>query len=196
MPSNTKLVILDRDGVINHDSDAFVKSTDEFVLIDGSAEAIAHLYRHGFSVVIATNQSGLARGYFTTDDLEAMHSKLRAAVTAAGGDIRAIVYCPHGPDDDCLCRKPKPGLIDQLEQSLGISAAGAPLVGDSLRDLQAGLARGCDPILVRTGKGEHTLEKLSAQTGIAAGEEKLSPGVLPVFDNLYQAALYITEHYG
>lgn len=194
--SASKLVILDRDGVINEDSDAFVKSTDEFVLIDGSAEAIAHLSRHGFRVAIATNQSGLARGYFTLDDLEAMHAKLRTAVTAAGGDIAAIVYCPHGPDDDCQCRKPRPGLIEQIEQRLGVSAAGAPLVGDSLRDLQAGLARGCDPILVTTGKGAATLRKLTDASGVKAGEDKLAPGVLPVFANLHQAALYITEHYG
>lgn len=196
--SATKLVILDRDGVINHDSDAFVKSVDEFVLIDGSAEAIAHLHRQGFRVVIATNQSGLARGYFTIDDLEAMHNKLRMAVAAAGGEISGIFYCPHGPDDGCQCRKPLPGLIDQIEKEFGCSAVGAPLVGDSLRDLQAGLARGCDPVLVRTGKGEQTLAKLRnpAATSASLDDEKLAVGVLPVFDNLLQAALYITKHYG
>lgn len=196
--STSKLVILDRDGVINHDSDAFVKSADEFVLIDGSAAAIAFLNRQGFTVVVATNQSGLARGYFTTDDLEAMHDKLRAAVAAEGGEISAIFYCPHGPDDGCHCRKPLPGLIDLIEKEFGVSAAGAPLVGDSLRDLQAGIARGCDPILVRTGKGEQTLKKLREQPALSAspGDDKLAAGVLPVFDNLHQAALYITKYYG
>lgn len=193
-----KLVILDRDGVINHDSDAFVKSVDEFRLIDGSAAAIAFLNRHGFTVVIATNQSGLARGYFSSDDLEAMHNKLRAAVAAEGGEISAIFYCPHGPDDGCSCRKPLPGLIDLIEQEFGISAAGSPLVGDSLRDLQAGLARGCDPILVRTGKGEQTLNslRLKAQQAAPLDDEKLALEKLPVFANLQQAALYITKHYG
>ncbi len=184
-----KLVILDRDGVINRDSDEFVKSVDEFVLIDGSVEAIAHLHQQGFAVVIATNQSGLARGYFSLADLHAMHAKLTAAVQAAGGDIRGIYYCPHGPDDHCRCRKPLPGLIDTLEAELGLQAKGWPIVGDSLRDLQAGLAKGCQPLLVKTGKGEKTLQKLTMEP---------EPGLdnLPVFDDLLQAAHYITEHYG
>lgn len=194
MPNTTKLVILDRDGVINRDSDAFVKSVDEFILIDGSAEAIAHLCRNGFTVVIATNQSGIARGYFSTDELEAMHNKLRAAVAAEGGEVSAIFYCPHGPDDGCNCRKPLPGLIDLIEKEFEISAAGAPLIGDSLRDLEAGIAKGCDPILVKTGKGQQTLKKLEKEPSNT--KEQLSLNKLPVFDNLQQAALYITEHYG
>ncbi|WP_439134423.1 D-glycero-beta-D-manno-heptose 1,7-bisphosphate 7-phosphatase [Pseudomaricurvus sp.] len=195
MPNtSTKLVILDRDGVINRDSDAFVKSEDEFILIDGSAEAIAHLCRNGFTVVIATNQSGIARGYFSTDDLEAMHNKLRTAVSAEGGEVSAIFYCPHGPDDGCSCRKPLPGLIDLIEKEFEVSAAGAPLIGDSLRDLEAGIAKGCDPILVKTGKGQKTLQKLQEEA--TNTDEKLSLKRLPVFDNLQQAALYITEHYG
>ncbi|GAB3110911.1 D-glycero-beta-D-manno-heptose 1,7-bisphosphate 7-phosphatase [Aestuariicella hydrocarbonica] len=194
----TKLVILDRDGVINRDSDAFVKSVDEFILIDGSAEAIAHLHHHGFTVVIATNQSGIARGYFSTDDLEAMHNKLRAAVASAGGEISAVFYCPHGPDDGCTCRKPLPGLIEQIEKEFETSAAGVPVVGDSLRDLQAGTAKGCDPILVKTGKGEKTLRQLAeaSSPNTQPADEKLALDNLPVFDNLQQAAFYITEHYG
>lgn len=195
MPNTkTRLVILDRDGVINRDSDEFVKSVDEFILLDGSAEAIAHLHRHGFTVVIATNQSGIARGYFSTDDLEAMHNKLRTAVATAGGEISAIFYCPHGPDDGCSCRKPLPGLIDLIEKEFDTSAAGAPFIGDSLRDLEAGMAKGCDPILVRTGKGQKTLKTLQQEPHGTEG--KLTLEKLPVFDNLQQAALYITDHYG
>lgn len=185
----TKLVILDRDGVINCDSDAYVKSVDEFILIDGSAQAIAQLHQHGFTVVVATNQSGLTRGYFNESDLAAMHAKMLHAVEQAGGIISAIVHCPHGPDDHCNCRKPLAGLIDALELQLGISAAGAPIVGDSLRDLQAGLIKGCRPILVKTGKGQKTVEKLKHST---------EPGLenVPVFDDLLQATPYLIKHYG
>ena len=184
-----KLVILDRDGVINHDSDAYVKTVDEFQLIDGSATAIAELTQAGFKVVVATNQSGLARGYFTPATLDAMHAKMHAAVEQAGGEIHAVVHCPHGPDDGCDCRKPLPGLIDQLEQQLSQTAKGWPLVGDSLRDLQAGVAKGCIPILVKTGKGEKTWQKLQQQS--EPGLDKVA-----VFDSLSQAATHIIQHYG
>lgn len=187
MPNRTiqKLVILDRDGVINRDSDDYIKSVDEFELLAGSAEAIALLHQHGFAVVVATNQSGLARGLFQLDDLEAMHAKLTQAVADAGGELSGIFYCPHGPDDQCNCRKPLPGLIDAIEAELGCSAQGWPLIGDSLRDLEAGLCRGCEPILVRTGKGERTLAKLSH-----------TPTLNPlVFDDLAQAAQHIISHY-
>ncbi|GAA5315993.1 MAG: D-glycero-beta-D-manno-heptose 1,7-bisphosphate 7-phosphatase [Candidatus Pelagadaptatus aseana] len=179
-----KLVILDRDGVINRDSDDYIKSVDEFQLLDGSVEAIAKLNRHGFTVAIATNQSGLARELFKQEDLEAMHAKLASAVADAGGKIDAIFYCPHGPDDGCNCRKPLPGLIEAIENHFAISAKGWPMVGDSLRDLEAGLARGCDPILVRTGKGLRTLPKL----------EQLNAEV-QVFDDLQAASGYIIDHY-
>lgn len=161
-----KLVILDRDGVINQDSDAYVKSVEEWIAIDGSAEAIARLTRAGYKVAIATNQSGLARGYFDRTDLDAMHAKMTALVEAAGGQIDGIFFCPHGPDDRCDCRKPLPGMIHQIERAFGMSAEGAYIVGDSLRDLQAGQARGCKPILVRTGKGERTLAKGEGLDGV------------------------------
>ncbi|NIB39501.1 D-glycero-beta-D-manno-heptose 1,7-bisphosphate 7-phosphatase [Pseudomaricurvus alkylphenolicus] len=183
-----KLVILDRDGVINCDSDHYVKSADEFVLIEGSAEAIAKLHQAGFTVVVATNQSGLSRGLFDLDDLEAMHDKLQQAVEQAGGELAGIFYCPHGPDDDCPCRKPRAGLIDAIEAELEICAAGSPLVGDSLRDLEAGLKKGCEPILVKTGKGERTLAKLAD-----SDNERFQN--LPVFTNLQQAVLYILDQY-
>jgi D-glycero-D-manno-heptose 1,7-bisphosphate phosphatase len=155
-----KLIILDRDGVINQDSDDYVKSLKEWIPIEGSCEAIADLCKAGYTIAVATNQSGLARGYFSVDDLEAMHRRMNAIVEEAGGSIATIKYCPHGPDDACDCRKPLPGLVDQIETELNVSADGAWFVGDSLRDLQAGLPKGCKPALVMTGKGEKTLLKM------------------------------------
>ncbi len=155
-----KLIILDRDGVINQDSDEYVKSLEEWIPIEGSCEAIADLCKAGYTIAVATNQSGLARGYFSVDDLEAMHGRMNALVEEAGGEIATIKYCPHGPNDNCDCRKPLPGLVDQIEAELGISAKGAWFIGDSLRDLQAGLSKGCKPALVMTGKGEKTLLKM------------------------------------
>lgn len=155
------LVILDRDGVINEDSDAYVKSLEEWRPLPGSIDAIARLSRHGHTVAVATNQSGLGRGLFGLDDLEAMHDRLIELVHAAGGELAGIFYCPHTPEDDCDCRKPKAGLIDAIERELGVSARGAWLIGDSKRDLEAGLARGCVPVLVLTGKGAATRNKLA-----------------------------------
>jgi len=155
-----KLIILDRDGVINQDSDAYVKSVDEWIAIEGSCEAIARLSQAGYQVAVATNQSGLARGYFTQDDLDAMHAKMTSLVEQAGGSFATIKFCPHGPDDNCDCRKPLAGLIDQIETDLGVPAKDSYIVGDSQRDLEAGLLKGCKPVLVKTGKGEKTLLKL------------------------------------
>lgn len=157
--SPTKLIILDRDGVINEDSDAYVKSVDEWLPIPSSAQAIARLCKAGYQVAVATNQSGLARGYFSVDDLNAMHEKMIKLVEAEGGKFAHIAYCPHGPDDNCDCRKPLPGLIHQIEKALNVSAKGCYMVGDSLRDLQAGQAAGMKAALVLTGKGERTKEK-------------------------------------
>ena len=153
------LIILDRDGVINEDRDDYVKSVDEWVPIAGSIEAIADLSRNGYTVVVATNQSGLSRNLFTLDDLEAMHEKLCGMVESLGGSISGIFYCPHHPDDLCDCRKPKAGLLTAIEESLGCSISGASLVGDSLRDLQAGNKKECQPVLVKTGKGQKTLRE-------------------------------------
>lgn len=158
-----KLVILDRDGVINFDSDDYIKSAAEWRPIPGSLEAIARLSQAGFTVVVATNQSGIARGLFDLDDLEAMHAKMEHLLQELGGCLAGIFYCPHHPEDKCSCRKPQAGLIDAIEAELGVSAEGAPLIGDSLRDLEAGLAKGCRPILVKTGKGERTLADLPAE---------------------------------
>ncbi len=150
------LVILDRDGVINEDSDAYIKSLDEWHPLPGSIDAIARLSRHGFTVAVATNQSGLGRGLFTLDDLEAMHHRLNEMVETAGGHLAGIFYCPHLPQDHCDCRKPKPGLIEAIERELNQSAHGAWLIGDTQRDLEAGLSKGCVPVLVLTGKGTAT----------------------------------------
>ena len=156
--SINKLVILDRDGVINEDSDAYIKSPAEWRPLPGSADAIARLNQAGYRVVVATNQSGLARGYFNADTLNAIHQRMREYLHQAGAHLDGIYVCPHGPDDGCDCRKPKPGLVDQIVADYG-EVTGVPLVGDSLRDLQAGQARGCQPVLVLTGKGSRTLEK-------------------------------------
>ncbi|EWH02798.1 D-glycero-beta-D-manno-heptose 1,7-bisphosphate 7-phosphatase [Halomonas sp. BC04] len=156
----SKLVILDRDGVINHDSDDYIKSLDEWIPYPGSIEAIARLSQAGWTVAIATNQSGIARGYYDEAALESMHDELHRLVAIAGGRIAHIAYCPHGPDDGCDCRKPRPGLLEQIREALELrSLARSWMVGDSLRDLQAGQAMGCRSILVRTGKGERTEAK-------------------------------------
>lgn len=147
------LILLDRDGVINEDSPAYVKSLEEWVPLPGSLEAIARLSRAGRRIAVVTNQSGLARRLFDPATLEAMHEALRTRVRALGGRVDVVRYCPHGPEDRCACRKPAPGLIHQVEAALGQSARGMPLVGDSLRDLEAARAAGCEPVLVRTGNG-------------------------------------------
>ena len=147
------LLILDRDGVINRDSREFVKNNDEWQPLPGSIEAIARLSKAGYTVAIASNQSGLARGLFDRNALRAMHRKLRRLVAAKGGHIDRIVVCPHGPDEGCRCRKPAPGLLQRLARHYGTPLDGVPVVGDSLRDLEAAVTAGAAPILVRTGNG-------------------------------------------
>lgn len=182
-----KLVILDRDGVINHDSPEYIKSADEWVAIDGSIDAIARLYRAGFTVVVATNQAGLAKGKFDLDDLEAMHEKLTRLVEEQGAELGAIFYCPHHPDDKCKCRKPMPGMVDAIEAEFNISAQGFYFVGDSLRDLQAAITKGCKPILVKTGNGEKTLSQL-ADVSLQTDGPQIRPDQVDVFENLAAAA--------
>ncbi|WER46508.1 D-glycero-beta-D-manno-heptose 1,7-bisphosphate 7-phosphatase [Cupriavidus sp. WKF15] len=154
-----KFVILDRDGVINLDSDQFVKSADEWVPIEGSLEAIAAMNQAGYRVVVASNQSGIGRGLFEMSALNAMHEKMYKALANLGGRVDAVFFCPHTAADACDCRKPKPGLLDQIGERFGIELKGVPIVGDSLRDLEAGVAVGCTPHLVLTGKGRKTLDK-------------------------------------
>jgi len=162
-----KLVILDRDGVINQDSDNFIKTVDEFIPLPGSVEAIAKLKQAGYKVYIATNQSGIHRGFYTVKTLHAMHKKLAALLTEFDVEIDGIEYCPHGPDDDCDCRKPKAGMYLSIAKQLGLSDYSDILVvGDSLRDLQAAQTINAKPHLVRTGKGERTIQKGEGLDGI------------------------------
>jgi D-glycero-D-manno-heptose 1,7-bisphosphate phosphatase len=159
-----KLLILDRDGVINYDSDAYIKNLDEWIPLPGAIEAIARLTQAGWTVAVATNQSGVARGYYDLATLEAMHARLRELVAAQGGQLGLIVHCIHGPDDGCACRKPKPGMLKQIATHYGVSLNGIWFVGDSSGDLTAARAVDCKPVLVKTGKGERTLAK-----GLPAG---------------------------
>lgn len=181
-PIERRLVILDRDGVINQDSSEFVKSADEWLPLEGSIEAIAKLSRAGFTVAVASNQSGLARGLFGAEELTAMHQKLHDLVTGAGGRVDRFVFCPHGPEDGCDCRKPKPGLLLLLGAHYDVALEGVPVIGDSLRDLVAAAAVGAEPILVRTGNGANT-------------EESLPPELLGVrvFENLAAAAAALVD---
>lgn len=158
----TRLIVLDRDGVINRDSDDFIKSPGEWQPIPGSLDAIARLTAAGFTVAVATNQSGLGRGLFDVSALEAIHAKMRDAVSRAGGRIDRIAYCPHRPDAGCDCRKPRPGLLHQLADHYGIQLSGITVVGDSRRDLRAAAAAGARPVLVLTGNGMATQAELAA----------------------------------
>lgn len=151
-----KLIVLDRDGVINFDSASFIKSPAEWKPIPGSLEAIARLHQAGYRVIVATNQSGVGRNLFDMDTLNAIHQKMHHAVTAAGGRIDAIFYCPHTADADCDCRKPKPGMFKRIAGCFNVDMTGVPAVGDSLRDLQAADQVGARAYLVLTGKGEKT----------------------------------------
>jgi len=155
------LVILDRDGVINHDSDAFIKSPDEWQPIEGSAEAIGALTKAGFTVVVATNQSGIARKIIDRRTLDSIHDKMRRVVADHGGAIDTIVFCPHGPGDGCDCRKPKPGLLLELSRQYDLPVEGVPFIGDSVGDLDAALAVNARPLLVLTGKGGATAATMS-----------------------------------
>jgi D-glycero-D-manno-heptose 1,7-bisphosphate phosphatase len=148
-----KLVILDRDGTINADSADFIKSPDEWLPLPGALEAIARLNHAGWHVVIASNQSGLGRGLFDVSALNAIHAKMHKLLAAVGGRIDAIFYCPHTPDDNCQCRKPSPGLFEQIGERYGVGLHGVPVVGDAVRDLVADAAAGCAPHLVLTGNG-------------------------------------------
>ncbi len=153
-----KLVILDRDGVINYDSDHYIKSADEWVPLPGSLQAIAQLNRKGYSVAVATNQSGIGRGYYTEATLEGMHQKFYDLLATEGGVIHELVYCPHLPNEGCECRKPEPGLLHMIADKLGTRLEGVSFVGDSLTDLIAAKNAGALPVLVKTGKGVETLK--------------------------------------
>ena len=173
----TALVVLDRDGVINRDSDNFIKSPDEWLPLPGSAEAIARLNDAGYTVAVATNQSGIGRQLYDEDMLAAIHAKMRRHVAAAGGKIDKIVYCPHLPGAGCDCRKPSPGLLLQLQDHYGVDMHGIPVVGDSERDLRAAMAVGARPRLVLTGNGKKTLAAMESTGESVAVFQDLSAAV-------------------
>lgn len=154
-----KLLILDRDGVINEDSDFYIKSASEWHLLPGSAEAIARFNQAGYHVAVATNQSGIGRGLFGVETLNLMHDKMHSLVIQAGGRIDAVFYCPHTPEMRCECRKPEPGMLFEIGRHFDFDLAGALFVGDSLSDMQAATKAKCKAILVKTGKGRRTIEK-------------------------------------
>jgi D-glycero-D-manno-heptose 1,7-bisphosphate phosphatase len=162
-----KLVILDRDGVINEDSASYIKTPDEWRPLPGSLEAIARLNQAGFHVVLATNQSGVGRGLFEVSTLNAIHDKMHRALAQLGGRIDAIFFCPHAEEANCACRKPKAGLLDEIARRFNVELKGVPSIGDALRDLQAAAAVGAAPILVLTGKGRKTQE----DGGLPAGTQ-------------------------
>jgi D-glycero-D-manno-heptose 1,7-bisphosphate phosphatase len=151
-----KLIILDRDGVINHDSAEYIKTPAEWKPIAGSLEAVARLNQDGYRVVIATNQSGIGRGLFDMATLNAIHDKMHKALAQVGGRVDAVFFCPHAQQAECACRKPRPGLLTDIAHRFNTDLAGVPVVGDALRDLQAAVEVGAQPVLVLTGKGEKT----------------------------------------
>lgn len=175
MASGVRLVIIDRDGVINEDSGEFIKSVAEWRPIRGSLEAIAALHRGGWKVTVVTNQSGVGRGLYDEATLAKIHEHMRERVRAAGGELAGVYYCPHLPDAGCECRKPKPGMFRALERDLGVSVVGAPYIGDRLSDVEAAEAVGARPMLVRTGTGAATIALLGTRR-------------VPVFDDLAGAA--------
>jgi D-glycero-D-manno-heptose 1,7-bisphosphate phosphatase len=155
----TRLVVLDRDGVINHDSDDYIRSPAQWRPIRGSLEAIARLRKSGWRVAVATNQAGVGRGLFDMTTLAAIHAKMARAVADAGGHLDAVFFCPHAPLEGCDCRKPRPGMLVEIARRFEVDPASMTLVGDTLRDLQAAEAVGAQPVLVLTGKGRAALRE-------------------------------------
>jgi D-glycero-D-manno-heptose 1,7-bisphosphate phosphatase len=178
-----KLIILDRDGVINEDSDDYIKSPDEWIPIAGSLDAIARLNHAGYSVAIASNQSGIARGYFSLETLAAMNVKMNDMLSPLGGKIDAMFFCPHGPKDGCDCRKPRPGMLTEIGNRFQTSLADVLFIGDNINDIKAAQAAGAKPVLVMTGKGKQT-------AGMIA-EEKIKN--IPVYADLAGVANFILE---
>ena len=177
-----KLIILDRDGVINEDSDDYIKSPEEYVPVPGSLEAITLLNKAGYTVVVASNQSGIARGYFNQDTLDKMHDKLSALLAKKGGRIDRIYVCPHGPDDNCDCRKPRPGLLKDILKDYPVDPRKVIVIGDSLKDLQVARAVEMVPVLVRTGKGANTEAMINNDDNYKIEFENIK-----IYDDLSQA---------
>ncbi|NOQ88711.1 MAG: D-glycero-beta-D-manno-heptose 1,7-bisphosphate 7-phosphatase [Gammaproteobacteria bacterium] len=178
-----KVIVIDRDGVINHDSDAYIKSAEEWLPIDGSLEAISRLNHAGYTVVVASNQSGLSRGYFDIEALSSMHRKMDAMLAKVGGEVDAVFYCPHGPDDSCDCRKPKPGMLLDIGQRYNVPLSEVIFIGDSISDIKAASNANSQAMLVRTGKGEKA-EKILQVEG---------KGSIPIFDDLAAAVTAILQ---
>lgn len=177
-----KLVVLDRDGVINQDRDDYIKSVEEWEPIERSLDAIANLTQAGWHIVVATNQSGIGRKKFTMEALNAMHIKMNRLLAQVGGRIDAIFFCPHTPDDKCQCRKPQPGLLLDIAERFSVNTDSLIMVGDKMSDLQAIAAVGGMPLLVKTGRGEKTL----GQQGLPDGTQ--------IFSDLYAAAEYLIKN--
>lgn len=188
MQTPKKLVILDRDGVINFDSDEYIKSPAEWRPIPGSLEAIARLNQHGYQIAIATNQTAVARGLIDMRMLNSIHQKLHLSALAVGAHINAIFFCPHAADEFCDCRKPRPGMLTAIGKRFGLNLRGVPMVGDALRDMQAAFEVGCSPYLVRTGKGEKTL-----QTGGLPPGTQVFSNLASVVEQLLQTAHLASE---
>jgi D-glycero-D-manno-heptose 1,7-bisphosphate phosphatase len=181
-----QMVILDRDGVINHDSDNYIKSADEWIPIPGSLEAIRQLKKAGYLVTVATNQSGIARGYFDEEMLQKIHNKMHDLLAQSGTSVDGIFYCPHGPQDNCACRKPEPGLLFQIAKQFDIDLSTTAFVGDSISDIKAAEMANAVPILVRTGKGEDVIQSFHEAIDV------------PVYDDLahfVRDILKSREHY-
>lgn len=176
----TKYIILDRDGVINHESHAFIKSPAEWIPIPGSLEAIAKLHRAGFHIFVVTNQSGIARGLFNVATLQEIHKKMIDAVEKQGGHLEEIFFCPHHPDDHCECRKPKPALLYQIQKKYSVCLKDVFFVGDSTSDILTARAAQCRPLLVLTGNGKKTLETFHTEN-------------VPYFFDLVEAVDYVLQ---
>lgn len=185
-----RILILDRDGVVNEDSDDYIKSLDEWRPIPGSIEAIARLSHAGYRIAIASNQSGLARGLFSFSELNAIHQSLNALVAAQGGRIEMIAFCPHAPDARCRCRKPQAGLLDEIAQRMNIALAGVPVIGDTLNDIGAAQAAGAAPWLVLTGKGERTRARIDAHPVDSVLHD------IPMFRDLCAVANFLLHRQG
>lgn len=179
-----KLIILDRDGVINHDSDAYIKTPAEWIPIPGSLQAIADLKKAGWTVAVATNQSGIARGFFDVSALDAIHQTMHRALAKYQAEIDYLVWCPHGPTDHCECRKPKPGMYHQIASHFSCSLYNVPVIGDNKRDLDAAVAVGAQPILVQTGKEERVIaeNELPAKTNVYVDLQSAVAALLSVHD--------------
>lgn len=174
-----KYIILDRDGVINYDSPEYIKSPDEWHPIPGSLEAIAALNRSGYRVIVATNQSGVARGYYDLETLSLIHEKFMRELSSVGGCVEEIFFCPHHPDDGCFCRKPNPGMLFEIRDRYALDLQHIYFVGDSVSDVEVALTAGCMPLLVLTGNGQKTLNNYSKSHHI------------PTFNNLSEAVQYV-----